>query len=236
MLDGHGYGAVALKGQASGEHLIQHNAGGIDIRARVDTVAPGLLRRDVVHGAKRLLGQCLPLVGKAGNAEISHLHAAVPQDHDVLGLDITVDDAAAVGMAQAPHDLGDEMQRLPPVHAATALHILLQRDAVDQLHDDVFPVRIGGHVIHRHDVGVAQLRYRLGLIVEPAAEIRVVRQVAFQYLDGHKAIQPVAPGLIDIGHTAGADQLQYFIAIVQHFSDILIHVVISLPRSAAALP
>jgi hypothetical protein len=83
---------------------------------------------------------------------------------------------------------------------------------------------------------VAQLRYRLGLIVEPAAEIRVVRQVAFQYLDGHKAIQPVAPGLIDIGHTAGADQLQYFIAIVQHFSDILIHVVISLPRSAAALP
>ena len=128
------------------------------------------------------------------------------------------------------------MQRLPPVHAATALHILLQRDAVDQLHDDVFPVRIGGHVIHRHDVGVAQLRYRLGLIVEPAAEIRVVRQVAFQYLDGHKAIQPVAPGLIDIGHTAGADQFQYFIAIVQHFSDILIHVVISLPRSAAALP
>ena len=49
-------------------------------------------------------------------------------------------------------------------------------------------------------------------------------------------VQPVAPGLIDIGHTAGADQLQYFIAIVQHFSDILIHVVISLPRSAAALP
>ena len=72
--------------------------------------------------------------------------------------------------------------------------------------------------------------------MEPAAEVGVVRQIAFQYFDGHKAVQPVAPCLIHVGHAAGADQLQYLVAIVQHFSDVLIHVVISFPRSAAVPP
>ncbi len=236
VLDGHGHGAVALEGQAACEHLIQHHTGGVDVGAGVDTVAPRLLRGNIVHGAQRLLGQRLPGVGQTRNAEIGHLHAAVPQHHDVLGLDIPVDDAPAVGVAQSAHDLGDEVQRLPPVHAPAALHVLLQGNAVDQLHDDIFPVRVGGHVVDRHDVGVAQLGDRLGFVVEPAAEVGVVRQIAFQYFDGHKAVQPVAPCLIHVGHAAGADQLQYFVAIVQHFSDVLIHVVISLPRSAAAPP
>ena len=236
MLDGHGHGAVALEGQAAGEHLIQHHTGGVDVGAGVDTVAPRLLRGNIVHGAQRLLGQRLPGVGQTRNAEIGHLHAAVPQHHDVLGLDIPVDDAPAVGVAQSAHDLGDEVQRLPPVHAPAALHVLLQGNAVDQLHDDILPVRVGGYVVDRHDVGVAQLGDRLGFVVEPAAEVGVVRQIAFQYFDGHKAVQPVAPCLIHVGHAAGADQLQYLVAIVQHFSDVLIHVVISFPRSAAAPP
>ena len=44
MLDGHGYGGIPLKGQLPGQHLIQHHAGGVDIGAGVDPVAPGLLR------------------------------------------------------------------------------------------------------------------------------------------------------------------------------------------------
>ena len=236
MLYRHGHGVVPFEGQPSREHFIQHHAGGIDVRPCVDPVPACLLRRDIVHRAESLLRQRLPCVGKTGDAKISHLHAAVPQHHNVLGLDVPVDDPPAVGVAQSPHDLRDEMQRLPPIHASAPLHVLLQRNAVDQLHDDVLQVRVGGHVVDRHDVGVAQLRHRLGLVVEPAAEIGVVRQIAFQYLDGHKAVEPVAPCLIDVRHAAGADQLQYLIAIVQHFSDVLIHVVISLPRSAAAPP
>ena len=140
MLDGHGYGAVPLKGQAAGEHLIQHHAGGIDVGPGVHPVAPGLLRRDIVHGAQGLLGQGLPLVRQARDAEVGHPDAAVPQDHDVLGLDVPVDDATAVGVAEAPHDLGDEVQRLPPVQLAPLFHILLEGDAVDQLHDDIFHI------------------------------------------------------------------------------------------------
>ena len=45
-----------------------------------------------------------------------------------------------LGVAETPHDLGDEVQRLPPVQLAPLFHILLEGDAVDQLHDDIFHI------------------------------------------------------------------------------------------------
>ena len=220
VLDGHGYGAVPLKGQAAGEHLIQHHAGGIDVAAGVGAVPAGLLRRDVVDGAQSLLGQGLGGVLQAGDAEVGYLHAAVPQHHHVLGLDIPVDDAPAVGVAEAPHDLCNEVQRLPPVQLPPLLHVLLQRDAVDQLHDDILDIAALGHVVHRYDVGVRQLGDCLGFCVEPAAEVLVLGQVALENLDGHQAVQPVALGLVHNRHAPGADTLQNLIAVVQHFSNI----------------
>ena len=223
VLDGHGHGGLPLEGQTSGKHLIEHHAGGVDIAAGVGAVTSGLLRGDVVDGAQRLLRQGLAGAGQTGDAEVRHLDAAVPQDHDVLRLDVPVDDAPAVGMAQRPHDLGDEVQRLPPVHLATALHVLLQGDAVHQLHNDILRVAAAGHVVHRHDVGVGQLGHRQRLVPEAAAEVGVLRQIVFQDLHRHHSVQAVALGLVDVGHAAAADELQYLIAVIQHFSDILIH-------------
>ena len=140
VLDGHRNGGLSFKGQPPGEHLVKHHAGGINIAAGVRPVAPCLLRGNIVDGAKSLLCQGLGGIRQTGDAEIGHLHAAVPQDHDVLGLDVPVDDATAVGVAEAPHDLGDEVQRLPPVQLAPLFHILLEGDAVDQLHDDIFHI------------------------------------------------------------------------------------------------
>ena len=220
VLDGNGHGAVPLKGQAAGEHLIEHHACGVDVAPCVDAVSPGLFRGDVVDRAQCLLGQGLGGVLQTGDAEVGHLHAAVPQHHHVLGLDIPVDDAAAVCVGEAPHDLGDEVQRLPPVQLAPLLHILLEGDAVDQLHDDVLHIAAPGHVVHRHDVGVGELGDSLGLRVEPAAEVLVLGQVALEDLDRNQAVEPVAFGLVDHRHAPGADALQDLIAVVQHPSDI----------------
>ena len=117
---------------------------------------PGLLRRDVVHRAQGLLGQgAVPPGGHPGDAEVGHLHTAVPEDHNVVGLDVPVDDPPAVGVAQRLDDLGDEVEGLPPVQLISLfLHILLQGDPVDQLHHDVLKVGGAAHVVHRHDIGV----------------------------------------------------------------------------------
>ena len=130
-----------------------------------------------MHGAQSLLRQGLGGVFQTGDAEVGHLHASIPQHHHVLGLDVPVDDAPAMGMAQAPHDLGDEVQRLTPVQLAPLFHILLEGDAVDELHDDILGIPAPGDVIHRDDVGMGELRDSLGFGVETTPEILVLCKV-----------------------------------------------------------
>ena len=217
VLNGHRHRGIPLEGQAAGDHLIQHHTGGVQVRPGIDVAAPGLLRGDIVDGAQGLLGQRAVSAGHhPGDAEVGHLHAAVPQDHHIVGLDVPVNDPPAVGVAQGLGDLGDEVQRLTPVQLVSLfLHILLQGNAVDQLHDDVFQRRGAAHVIHGHDVRVGQHSDRLGLIVEAAAELRILRQVLPQDLDGHQAVQPVTPRLIHLRHAADPDELKDFISIVE---------------------
>ena len=177
-----------------------------------------------MDGADGLLSHSGLRGGGTGNAEVRHLHAAVPKHHHVLGLDVPVDDAAAVGVLQRLHDLVDEVQRLPPVQAAAPLaHILLQGDAVDQLHDDELAAVHLADVVHGDDIGVGQHGNGLGLVVEAAAQILVGSQLAFQNFDRHIAVQTMAVGAIDDGHAAGAQHIQNFISIIEEFSDVRIH-------------
>ena len=82
------------------------------------------------------------------------------------------DDPPAVGVAQGLGDLGDKVEGLPPVQlVALLLHILLQGDAVDELHDNILQLGGAAHIIHRHNVGVGQHGDGLGLVVEAAAKL-----------------------------------------------------------------
>jgi hypothetical protein len=88
-------------------------------------------------------------------------------------LDITVDDAAVVGVAQGFGDLNHKMQRFPPAQCAFPLHILFERDAVNELHDDVFQLFGAGYVVYSHDIGMVEHGNRLALGMKAPAEIRV---------------------------------------------------------------
>ncbi len=178
VLNGHVDRIVPLIGKPAGEHLIEDHAGGVDVGAAVHMAALGLLRGDIVDRADGLGGHgVLGGAGDAGDAEIGDLHAAVPQDQHVLGLDVPVDDAPAVGVIQSPQDLGDEVDSLPPVQRGPPLaQILLEGHAVDQFHDDVVQPVGAAHVIHGDDIGVGQHGNGLGLIVEPAADVGVAGQ------------------------------------------------------------
>ena len=91
-----------------------------------------------------------------------------------MGLDIPVNNAAAVGVLQGLGDLHGEVQRLPPIEDTLLLHILPQRDAVDQLHDNVVDVAGGGDVVHADDIRMRKHRDGLGLRLEAAAEFLVL--------------------------------------------------------------
>ena len=158
--------------------------------------------------------------GKTGNAEVHHLDAAVGQQHDVLGLDVPVDNALAVGMVQGLQDLGNEVDGLfPGERAAPLVQILFQGDAVDVFHDDILDLVTHRHVIHLDDMWVIQDRDRLGLVLEPLDQFRVFHELRPQDLDGHYPVLFQVAGTVYVGHTAYADQTFQQIAAVQPFTD-----------------
>ena len=220
----HRDGVVRHKGQLAGEHLVEHDAHRVDVRLIGDIVAAGLLGGDVVHRANGLVGHGLGLaLEEAGNAEVGHLDGAVLQEHDVLGLDVPVDDALLVGALQGHEDLGGEVDSLLPADGALLLDILLQGDAVDKLHDDVLDLVAKADIVHLDNVGVVEHRDGLGLIAETAQEIAVVGKFFLQNLDGHPAALHAVVGLVDIGHAAHADKLVDFVPAIQALADESIH-------------
>ena len=60
--------------------------------------ALGLFRGNVVDAAQGFLCQGVALAHDPGNAEVHHLDRAVFQYHDVMGLDVPVDDPPAVSV------------------------------------------------------------------------------------------------------------------------------------------
>ena len=63
----------------------------------------------------------------------------------------------------------------------------------------------------------------LCLIVELAAELLIGGKLLAQDLHRHKTVQTMAFGLVDHSGATHADDLQQFVAVIQHCSDILIH-------------
>ena len=100
VLDGDGDRRVAVIRRAARQHLVHDDAEGIQVRAAVDLRALGLLGRDIVDGAEGFARERILRRRDAGDAEIGDLDAAVLQDHDVVGLDVAVDDAACSSALQ----------------------------------------------------------------------------------------------------------------------------------------
>ena len=124
VFDGNLTNTVPLIGLFAGEHLIHHNAQRIDVAAGIGQFAPGLLRRNVMNGADGLAVLLMHLIFQGGNAEIADLDGAVLQKHDVLGLDVPVNDTPLMSVGQGLGHLFCEMQGFPPGHGAPLIHIL----------------------------------------------------------------------------------------------------------------
>ena len=224
VLDGHGHRRFAVVGCTAGQHLIHDDAEGIQVAAAVHMAALGLLRGDIVYGAERLARQRVLRGADAGNAEVRNLDAPVLQDHDVVRLDVAVDDAAAVCMLQRLGDLHGEMQRLAPVEPALLFQILLERDALDQFHDNIVHIAGAGNIIHTDDIRVRQHRDRLRLGMETSAELLIAGEFIFQNFDCDQPVQPVAQCFIYDRHSAGADHFQDLVAIIQQSAYVIIHI------------
>ena len=128
---------------------------------------------------------------------------AVREQH-VVGLDVAVDDAVAVGVGEGVHDLAQELGRLGHRQLALARELGTQRFAGDERHDVVEQVaggRAGGE--QRHDVRVLEPRGELDLALE-ALDVDGGAGLRRQHLDDDLPAQPGLLGKEDAAHAAAA--------------------------------
>ena len=192
--------------ELAGDHLVNHDAEGVNVRAVVDLRAGvKLLGRGVVgraHAGAGLGAEAAVGVVALGQTKVAHLHPAIPREHDVTGLDVPMHDAVLMGELQRITDLWQQGERHLLRHGAGADHVHHVR-SIHQLHDDVQVVRPGfTEVDDADDVWVVQLRHGQRLTAETLLEVVVLTAVPAHDLDGHMALKPNLRALVHRAHAA----------------------------------
>ena len=141
-----------------------------------------------------------------GQAEVQDLHPTVAGDHDVLGLEVAVDDARVVGLGQPARRLRRELQGAPRHQRAFAQE-LAQRLSLHQLHRDVADAVRGADLVDRHDVGVVEGRGRARLLLEARQPVRIPGGRAAEHLDRDRAPEREVAGTVDVAHAARTELL-----------------------------
>ena len=144
-----------------------------------------------------------------GNAEVRDFHAAFFIQQDVVGLDVTVDDAGVVGELERLANLGDNLQRLARREFARPLE-LAQVQAVHILHDEKRHALDLAEFVDGDDVGMIQPGQGAGLAVEAFGKIRAPGGLRRENLERHDPVQHRLAGLINRPHAAFADQGENF--------------------------
>ncbi len=184
---------LARKGLLAGRHLVEHRAEGEDVAARVGLLALELFGRHVLECAKdraalgqrraqRSLGRQARETGgpggsvaepQFGEAEVQELDARLGQ-HDVGGLQVSVNDSLPMRLVEGIGDLGGKAQKLLGWDPA-AREAVGKRFSFEKLHDEEGRAVLLAHVEEPADVGMGELRDRLGFALEALTKLGAVR-------------------------------------------------------------
>jgi hypothetical protein len=238
--EGEDVGPRADAGEVSRRLLRRHEPGRAEDVAAPRRRAGHQLRRgeglavDPVGRAVLLGQEELPLVLDAGVAgqddarrvaealgdpPVHHLHLTELADHDVVRLEVPVDDAAAVGvghrLARRLEGVDDPVEREAAVLArrpgaaldpgVQGTDDLLEGPAADQAHREPEAPPGAALVEDRGDPGVAQPSHDLRLEEEALPERGVEGVLPGEDLQGELALEAGVPDQTDLAHAALAD-------------------------------
>ncbi len=210
--------------ELAGQRLVNHQGGAEEVGASVELMAGELFRRHVArrteHGAgagERVARVAVVAAQDAGDAEVEdadvHAHAALADQEDVVGLDVTVDDALLVGVGERQQQLAADLQARLERQRAARLQPFAQRLSFQELHDEVRAKRrVEAEIVDGDDVRVLELTGDAGLALETGVELLLGAQLGVDELDGDDALQRQVLGLVDLGHAAAAAQLDQLVA------------------------
>ncbi len=206
----HGHGIGRAEGGPPGTHHVQHAAQAEQVGTIVHRLPLGLFRRHVHRRARHHpgLGQAGVIAGPR-QAKVGDLDALDPVlQKDIGWLDVAVDQPLPVRRRQPLRDLHTDAQDLLQRQLPGAVELLLQRGAVDELHDQV------GHragILDSVDVDDVVLGDGGGgprLAREALPRHAARRQLGSQRLDGNDPVQLGVERPEHHPHGASSDDFQ----------------------------
>ena len=214
---GHGFGGrFAAERALPREHLVQHETQREDVGAVIDRFPADLFGRHVANstddgaGVRDGIGDRRESVGarhqrQFRDAEVENLQAAIASEKQVLGLQITMDDATLMRRGEPARDLHAILNRRAFRHR-TVPQPLAERLALEQFRDDVRNRALAADVVDDQEVGMVECACGPRFGLEPLDALRVGGAGAGQSFDRHVPAEARVPGAIHLAHTAGADQ------------------------------
>ena len=149
-------------------------------------------------------GAALLLMRELGEAEVEDLDAAVVRDEEVLRLQIPVDDPLLVRRGEPVRDLERVVGRLAGGELAAGQG-RAEGLALEELLDDVGSAVYRSDVVDGGDVRVVENARRLGLLLEAAQAVGVLREGGRQDLDRDLAGETRVLRAVHLAHAPGAD-------------------------------
>ena len=114
---------------------------------------------------------------------------AVVGDQDVAGLDVAVDDAMLVGVAEGGGHVGADVGGALGRQRASRLEDGRQGSSIDELHDNEVGAGVLTPVEHRDNVVMREIGGSLSLAAEPLHERAVDGQFRKEDLQCHRTVQ-----------------------------------------------
>ena len=121
-------------------HLREHHPGGVDVGSRIERLSRRLLGRHVGRSARHR-SAALGLL--AGETEVHHHDSSCPGEHDVLRLDVAVDQTGLVDGLEPGQKLRGDVLGFLELERAALLQDAEQGRTV--------------HVLHRHQLAALHL-------------------------------------------------------------------------------
>ena len=227
MLVGDRNRGFGLKRGNTGEHLVEGNAEGVEIRPAIEGLALRLLRREVRSGTHdgAVLGErsLRPTNESRRDPEVSNLHIAGIRDEDVAELHISVNKTSGVGGREGSGDVSGDLCGPISVERTGAAQYVRHRAPRHMLHHDVVRAPLLTPVIDTDDVGVVEVGGGLRLTAETLHKVRIVRELGEEHLEGDLTPQEFVARQIDVGHTAASDVTQQLVAAIEDGGSLLGH-------------
>ncbi len=135
-------------------------------------------------------------------SEIDYFDRAVIGHHQIVRLDVTMNESGLVCRSQTVTCLDRDLTRFLPVDLLSTLDKVADAPAADHFHHDVIRVTFFGDVKNRHHVGVIQFSGRACFRKKTLERFRLLRNFRRKDLDRHFPLDHRVEAEIDGGHPA----------------------------------